>query len=157
MSIATICPSQAHRLLPLLQQVHDLHVQNQPQRYAPLPDDKEVVSYLSEWLSHDAVVALGYEENQILLGYAIFELEKRAATPFRRAETRAMLHHISVDTKHRRKGIGLALINEVRARLLADGGDVLATTYATFNTPSAELMARAGLNPLISFAEWRVE
>ncbi|WP_299944310.1 GNAT family N-acetyltransferase [uncultured Ruegeria sp.] len=155
MSIITISPTQVHRLLPLLHQVHDLHVQHQPQRYAPLPESAELVTYLSEWLCQPEVVALGYEGNHTLLGYAIYENERRAATPFRRAETRAMLHHISVDAGHRRQGIGMALITELRTRLLRDGGDVLATTYATFNTASAKLMARAGLQPVISFAEWR--
>lgn len=157
MSIITIPPSEAHRLLPLLHQVHNLHRTNQPERYAPLPDDTSMASHLSEWLLRPDLSALGYQVGPDLVGYAIFEIERRAATPFRASETRAVLHHICVDKKCRRKGVGSALIGEIRSALLCAGGDVMTATVAEFNTASAALMSRAGLRPVMVMSEWRAK
>ncbi len=157
MPVTDLCPANAHRLLPLLHQVHESHLRHQPRRYAPLPEDARMIAHLRGWLSEPGVVALGYDEGESLRGYAIYKVEKLAATPFRRGETRVMLHHICVDAAYRRRGIGMALMDEIRARLRREGAQVLATTYAEFNTASAELMARAGLRPVVSFAEWRAE
>lgn len=156
MPIIDLSPSQSHRLLPLLHQVHELHVQHQPQRYAPLPPDDHMVTHLNEWLARPGLFALGYEDNGALIGYAIYEIEARSATPFRHSETRVMLHQISVDTAKRRQGVGLALMAEIQQRMPEIEATVLAATYASFNTPSAGLMRRAGLRPVMSFAEWRV-
>lgn len=155
MIIRPLAPDETPKLLPLLHQVHALHVHHQPDRYPPLRDDTETLAWLSGWLASDNVHCLVAEEDGTLCGYATYEIEHRPAIPVRRAETRAMLHHISVDAAHRRKGIGRALIADMRTRLAQDGIGIIATTYANFNQPSARLMADAGLSPKTIFAEWR--
>lgn len=155
MSVTKLCASDVHRILPLLHQVHDLHLVHQPERYAPLPSDRELIAFLHGWLDQPDLFGLSYEVDGTILGYAIYEIERRIASPFRRAETRAMLHHISVDKGHRRSGIGTMLIAEIRAHLQREGGQVLAASYGIFNTASARLLARAGLQPVMVFAEWR--
>ncbi len=155
MPVTQLCPSQAGCLLPMLHQVHDLHLEHQPERYALLPADPQMCRHLEEWLSQPNIFSLVYEDEGALLGYAIYEIEQREATPFRRAEVRAMLHQICVDQDHRGRGIGTALIAEVRAHLVRKDGQVLAASYATFNTASARLMANAGLRPVMTFVEWR--
>lgn len=155
MTIVKIPPSQSRRLLPLLHQVHDLHLMHQPDRYAPLPEDRDMIAHLQTWLSQHDIHALGFEKGGALLGYTIIEIENRDATPFRASETRAMVHHICVDSEQRRQGIGLALLEAARNMLHEAGGQVLATTYAEFNSASAGLMERAGLRPVVRFAEWR--
>lgn len=157
MTITRLCPAQADRVLPLLHQVHDLHRQHQPERYAPLPPDAEMAAFLESWLKQPDLFGLIYEESGAVLGYAVYEIERRDASPFRRAEIRAMVHQISVDNRHHRRGIGTALMAEVRAHLQREGGQVVAASYAIFNTSSAGLMARAGLRPVMSFAEWRAD
>jgi len=156
MTIISVPPTQAARLMPLFHQVHNLHVAQQPERYAPLPPDPETITWLSDWLSSDTAHALGHETDGVLTGYLIYEIETRPDTPMRRAETRAMLHVISVDAAHRGQGIGSALIQAMRAELAPEAVPTIATTYATFNTASAALMARAGFEPKLIVAEWRL-
>lgn len=155
MTICEIPANEAERLLPLLHQVHDLHLQHQPDRYTSLPKDKRMCDYLRDWLSQPNVHALGFEVDDVLAGYTIYEIETRSASPFRLSETRAMVHQISVDASFRHQGIGTALMHEVRTRLIASGGTVVAASFADFNTASAGLMARCGLRPVASLAEWR--
>lgn len=157
MQIVDIPATQAARLIPLLHQVHALHVLHQPERYPPLPANDILLPWLTDWLNGACLHCLGAQDAaEDLLGYAIFEIEHRPAMPMRAAQTRAMLHHISVDTQHRGTGIGSALIREIKARLPAYGATVLATTYATFNHASERLMARAGLSPVTVYSELRL-
>jgi aminoglycoside 3-N-acetyltransferase I len=44
MTIRSIPPVQAARLMPLIHLVHDLHVAEQPERYAPLSPDPETIA-----------------------------------------------------------------------------------------------------------------
>ena len=155
MTIRPLMADESHRLLPLLHQVHALHVDHQPERYPPLQNNAETLDWLSGWLKGENMHCLVAEEGGSLSGYAIYEIEHRPAMPLRHAETRGMLHHIAVDHTHRRQGIGRALVQAVRARLNADGITILATTYASFNKASAQLIADAGLAPKMIYAEWR--
>jgi L-amino acid N-acyltransferase YncA len=53
-----------------------------------------------------------------------------------------------VDRAWRRSGIGLALIEDMKVRLRAQGVARIVTIYGAFNDPSAAIMRRAGLEPL---------
>lgn len=157
MKITDIPASEAHRLLPLLHDVHALHVAQQPERYTAHPADADLATWLQHWLSQDNVFALGAESPQgALLGYAIWELEQRPALPVRAAETRAMLHHIAIAEAWRRMGVGKALISTLKERATEQGATVVATTYAPFNTASGALMQSMGMEPVLTMAELRV-
>ncbi|UWQ34119.1 GNAT family N-acetyltransferase [Leisingera sp. M527] len=156
MKIIEIPAVEADRLLPLLQDLHALHAAHQPERHTPAPDSTGLAAWLQEWLREETIFALAAESPQgALLGYLIYELQNRPALPIRMAETRAMLHHISVTEAWRRMGVGKALVEAMRAQALAAGATVVAATYAPFNTASAALMQGMGMDPVLTMAEWR--
>jgi GNAT superfamily N-acetyltransferase len=156
MDICELSSSETARIIPLLQELHALHVHEQPQRHAPEPSDQALQDWLTEWLQQEGVIALQAQSPQgALLGYLIYELQERPALPVRAAERRAMLHHIAVQESWRRMGVGKALIGAMKARLATDGIGILQTTYAPFNAASAALMRGMGLEPVLITAEWR--
>ncbi|MFW8636943.1 GNAT family N-acetyltransferase [Cribrihabitans pelagius] len=156
MKIIDVPPAEAPRLLPLLKELHALHVAHQPARHVADPEDGALAAWLQDWLSSADAFALAAEDPQgALLGYLIFTLEVRPALPVRAAETRVMLQHIAVAEAHRRQGVARALMAEMKARAAARGVTVIATTYAPFNTASAALMQRMGLEPVLTVAEMR--
>ncbi|MBY6055494.1 GNAT family N-acetyltransferase [Leisingera daeponensis] len=156
MKIIEIPAAEAGRLLPLLQDLHALHAQHQPERHIPAPGSDDLAAWLQDWLQEDNVFALAAESPQgALLGYLIYELQDRPALPVRPAETRAMLHHISVTEAWRRMGVGKALVEAMKTRALAAGATVVAATYAPFNSASAALMQGMGMSPVLTMAEWR--
>lgn len=156
MKIIDIPADEAARLVPLLSDLHALHVAEQPARFTAEPAAADLTHWLSDWLRQDTVCALGAESPQgLLLGYLIFEIDSRPALPIRPAETFAMLHHIAVDPAWHRMGVAKALIGEMKARMAQDGVDILRSTYAPFNTASAALMGSMGLSPVLTVAEWR--
>ncbi|APG47561.1 GNAT family N-acetyltransferase [Phaeobacter porticola] len=158
MDLIDIPPTDAHRLVPLLQKLQALHVTHQPGRYAANPSDAALTNWLGDWLTDESLTArAAVSPTGAIMGYIIYGIEERPALPVRRAETRAMLHHIAVADSWQRMGVGTALIAEMKRAVNAQGINIIATTYAPFNTASAALMARMGLRPVMTTAEWRGE
>ncbi|MCL6283207.1 GNAT family N-acetyltransferase [Ruegeria sp. 2012CJ41-6] len=155
MDIVALNSADAHRLLPLLHQVHDLHVTHMPARYRPITKDQDAVDWLADWLSQDEVHAFGAELKGDLVGYAILEIEHTPATVLKHARSRAMLQHVCVDAGHRRRGVAKALFGAAQAHLAPLGIKAYGTTYASFNTASAALMASLGFHPTLIYTEYR--
>ncbi|OIQ24625.1 MAG: GNAT family N-acetyltransferase [Alphaproteobacteria bacterium MedPE-SWcel] len=158
MKIAPIAATEAAVLVPLLQDLHGLHVAHHPGRYPADPDPQQLAIWMQEWLSGPNTTALLARSPQgTVMGYLVYEIEDRAALPVRMAERRAMVHHIAVAPPFRRIGVGKALMEAMKRRALEDGATVIGVTYAPFNTASAALMRRLGLEPVLTVAEWRPE
>jgi len=147
-TIRPITPTEAACILPLLEQVHAIHVEAHPDHFPADPDRDELLAFLRDRLSNDAITALvAFGPDGAAVGYLLCEIETRAPSLLSLGERRGMLHHISVDQAWRRSGIGLALIEDMKARLRAQGIARVVTIYGAFNGPSAALMRRAGLEP----------
>ncbi len=157
MKISDIAADEAARLVPLLQDLHALHAENQPERYPANPTDADLTEWLTEWLATDGTHAIAAQSpSGAVMGYAIYQIETRPTLPIVRGGKRVMLHQIMVDTPFRSQGVGSRLIKEIQARCKAMEIGTLVTTYATFNTASAALMSRMGLTPVTTVAEWRM-
>ena len=156
MKILDLPPSEAARLIPLLQDLHAMHVAHHPARYPAAPSDADLACWLQEWLQGETVTARIAESPQgALLGYVIYEIEHRPALPVRFEEKRVMVHHIATASAFRRMGVGLALLHSVKLRAEAEGIKTITTTYAPFNTASKALFQSLGLEPVMTFAKWR--
>ncbi|WP_417713023.1 GNAT family N-acetyltransferase [Pseudophaeobacter arcticus] len=156
MEILDLPPGEASRLIPLLQDLHALHVEHQPARYPAAPSDAALGQWLHEWLQQEDITALIAESPQgALLGYVLFGIEHRPPLPVRFEETRVMVHHIITAKDFRRMGVGQALLTAVRQRAEAQGIGTIATTYAPFNKASAGLFESQGLRTALTMAEWR--
>lgn len=147
MQISELSPDRSTVIVPLLQQVHALHVAHEPHLLHADPDPQSLTEFLSNWIKKDSVTALIIGPPETPCAYLIYEVEKRPGSVLTQPETRVTLHHISVDAAHRRQGLGRALITEMTHRARAAGIDRIATTFAPFNTASAALMKACGLTP----------
>ncbi len=158
MSLISVLPAHdAPRLVPLLRQVHDLHVAHQPANYTPTPPDKDLAGFLREWLAQPDVTALIAGDRDDPQGYLIWQVQDRPASLLKPAIRFAMLEHICVDVHHRGNGIATALVATMRSQCRAQGLGTIRTSYASFNTASARLMQRAGLEPVTVLAEGPVD
>lgn len=154
MKIIPLPANQAARLVPLLTDLHQLHVDHQPERYCANPSEVSLAEWLEDWLSNKNMHALVAESPMgALLGYAIYEVQERPDLPVMKGGTRVMLHHIAVSETMRRMGIGQALVSAVRKAAKDTGARSLATTYAPFNEASAGLMQAMGLATSVIHAE----
>ena len=148
-------PEKAEHLLPLLDVVHSLHVMHQPERYLANPDPERLLPWLQDWLS-DADVHCLATGRPDLSGYLICEIERHPTSPLTPDRNRVTLHHISVLPRYQRQGIAQALIRAMRDLARTKGVTRIATTYASFNGPSAALMDAVGLRPVTILAEGQV-
>ncbi len=157
MKISPLPADHAARLVPLLTDLHQLHVDQQPGRYIANPSEVELVKWLETWLRADNMHALVAESPMgALLGYAIYEVQHRPDLPIVKGGTCFMLHHIAITAAMRRMGIGKALVRAVRDAAEEAGARSLATTYAPFNEASAGLMKAMGLEPSVIYADLRL-
>lgn len=157
MKIQQLPPNEAARLVPLLQDLHSLHVAHHPDRYQAEPKDETLTDWLQDWLQEDSITALTAQSPQgALMGYVVFGLEDRPALPVRFGARSLMVHHIAVAAPFRRIGVGAALLAEVQLRAKALKVTSIATSYAPFNTASQALFASIGLEPITIFAERRI-
>ena len=152
MTITRLPPEHAHCLVALNLQVQAVHSAEEPDRYVTDPDPEAVAAFLTDWLAEPHVTALISGPQDAPTGYLIYEILKRPKTALRQAECRAMLHHICVDEAHRRMGIGRELISAFKDQDDVRAADSLRTSYAAFNTASAELMRAMGFVPSVIFA-----
>lgn len=144
MSVRVLAKSEIGQIMPLLRQVHALHVEHLPTQYRAIEDSDAVLAWLQNWLSAPALTTLVCGPAGAPTGYLIYEVERRGASVLKPAMHIATLEHICVAEAHRRTGLGRALIGAMRDRLRAQGVDHVAVTYGTFNEASAALMAREG-------------
>ncbi len=133
-------------ILPLVAEVQTLHANALPGRFAQSPDQGELLEFFGTILKDSGHLLICKEEDQAL-GYLLWTIAARPANPFRHAERMGLLDHIAVTNPARRQGIGLSLINTMKAAMRADGLTGWAVTYWHFNTASAALMAKAGAIP----------
>jgi ribosomal protein S18 acetylase RimI-like enzyme len=153
-TIRRINVANAECIIPLLEQVQAIHAEAHPDHFFAKLHRKEVVSFLHDWLSHKEVTELvALNPEGTVLGYLIFDVEMRKASALTPAQVRGMLHHVAVDQACRRVGIGSALLGEMKARLRNQGVVRVRTVYAAFNSPSAALMRKAGMEPFSIIAE----
>lgn len=156
MKIQDLPSKEAIRIVPLLRDLHALHVQEQPKRFLASPTEQELELWLQDWLSQPKTHAIAAESPQgAIMGYTIFVEENRPWLPVRAQETRLMIHHLAVHSPFQRMGVGTALITEARKRAISLDVSSIGTSYAPFNAASAALFSRLGLEPVLTFAEWR--
>ncbi|MEP4197602.1 MAG: GNAT family N-acetyltransferase [Aliishimia sp.] len=152
-TITELPPERAAVLVPLNLQVQALHAAQEPDRYVKDPDPDKVAAFLMQWLQSPATTALIAGSIKAPVGYLIYEIENRTASVLRKAERRAMLHHICVDAPSRNTGIARKLIETMRQRDDVRQADTIWTSYADFNTASASLMRAMDFVPKTVFAE----
>ncbi|MCC1494666.1 GNAT family N-acetyltransferase [Cognatishimia sp. F0-27] len=131
------------RLVPLLRSVQAVHCHARPHQFHDGATDSAFAAFFADRLEQGALI-LGFERDNALLGYALVQVQDRAADAFRHAERLALIDQISVAEAHRGKGIGTALIRAVEARLPELGCTGWTALYWTFNAASARLFTRAG-------------
>jgi GNAT superfamily N-acetyltransferase len=154
MHLHSLPAHEAATLVPLLQDLHDLHVAHHPERYPADPCPQVLTTWLTEWLTDDMVHALVAESpTGTIMGYVIWEFQERSASPLTTGGARAMVHHVMVAAPFRRLGVGKALLKAVRDQAQTEGAVRIAASYAPFNTASAALMASMGMQAATIHAE----
>jgi ribosomal protein S18 acetylase RimI-like enzyme len=132
-------------LIGLNAQVQELHAQVYPAGFKSLTDEGEVRDFLASVIRRTDHTILLAQADGAVVGYAWIEIQDRPQKPFTWAKKRVFLHHICVDSRHRRLGVGSALITQVEERALAAGIGELALDMWSLNDPAKGFFKSCGL------------
>ncbi len=156
--IRAISPDEVDRLLPLHFMVQAIHSAARPLNFRADPDPAETRAFFCEMLGRENVrILIAETEAGQAVGYIMVEAQDIPRSAFNCARLRGFIHHIAVDPEHRRQGIGSALVMAARDWFVARGMAQWAVSYWLFNTASAGLMRKHGLEPAHLVAESRLE
>jgi ribosomal protein S18 acetylase RimI-like enzyme len=132
-------------LIRLNAQMQRLHAQFYPADFKSVTDEDEVRDFLlSAMRQTDHTILLAQVDGGIV-GYAWFEIQGRPQTPFSWPRKRVFLHHICVDSGHRRLGVGSALITRVEEHALAGGIGEFALDMWPLNDTAQAFFKACGL------------
>ncbi len=134
-------------ILPLVAEVQALHAQAMPAHFRAGPGDDALVAMLHDRVAAGAEV-LVWRGASGVEGYVLCCVDERAASAIRPGERFGKVDQLCVAPGARRRGIGSALVEAAKARLLAQGAARWYVTWWAFNEASARTMARCGAAPL---------
>lgn len=132
-------------LIRLKAQVQRVHAQVYPADFKSLTYEGEVRNFLASLMHRTDHTFLLAQPDDAVVGYAWFEIQDRPQTPFTWAKRRVFLHHICVDSGHRRLGVGSALISRVEERALAAGIGEFALDMWSLNDTAQAFFKSCGM------------
>jgi ribosomal protein S18 acetylase RimI-like enzyme len=132
-------------LIRLNAQVQRLHAHSYPADFKSSTEESEVRNFFASVIQRVDHTILLAQVDGADVGYAWIEVMNRPATPFTWAKKRAFLHHICVDSGHRRLGVGSALITQVEERALAAGVGEFVLDMWSFNDSAQQFFKSCGL------------
>ena len=137
-TIRTAVDADLGALIRLNAQVQRLHAQVHPADFKSITDAGEVRDFFASVIRRTNHTVLVVQVDGALVGYAWIEIQNRPQTPFTWPRKQVFLHHICVDSSHRRLGVGSALITRVEKQALAGGiGEVALDMWLLNDTAQA--------------------
>jgi GNAT superfamily N-acetyltransferase len=126
--------------------VQRMHHENRPDWFTPA-DETATVDWYREMLMNPAATIYLAEDDDEALGYVIAVVHQRPDTPFGRAQTLLEVDQIGVTPSQRRRGVGHALFNAVRALADQVSADRIVLTTWSFNVEAHRFFEAEGLAP----------
>jgi GNAT superfamily N-acetyltransferase len=127
--------------------VQNLHAAAMPQRFKKVGSNTFPVSESRAILANPNSLIFIADVDLEPAGYAYAEVVRHPETSLVYAWDEVHLHHISVDSNHRRNGIGCALLNSVRAAADKLGITVVTLSVWAFNEDARTFFQRRGFGP----------
>lgn len=125
-------PEDAERINELRKQVNDLHVSGRPHHFKA-GFNQELQDHVYLYLTGGIGYAAVEEKDGVIRGMVLVDYIDRPESPYRYAERFAHIAEICVDEKHRRQGVGKALMDFVKADAKAKGFSRIELDVWAFN------------------------
>jgi GNAT superfamily N-acetyltransferase len=95
--------------------IQDIHVAAEPSLFRRSDDMPGIEEFHLGFTTNEGHYTFVAEAGSDLVGYASIELQRRPANPFTNARDRLYVHQVGVHPRHRRHGVGRALMSRVDA------------------------------------------
>jgi ribosomal protein S18 acetylase RimI-like enzyme len=136
-------PDDAALLAQLSQDVHRIHVANQPDFFKPIrPDDPELIAFYENQIA--TVTCIIAEVDGEPVGYMMCQIVNRPENVFSYAQSRLHIDHMSVNEGYRSQGIGKALMDRAYELARQHQVDSLTLSVWAFNTDAQRFYVNNG-------------
>ena len=128
--------------------MHALHATALPDVFQPVEASVTSVEAMAARVAGDGTTWLVAERDGDVVGYAHAEVQREAATAYKRASATLHVIAIGVTAAQRGTGAGRALLDALRAMAVAQRLDGLTLDVYAFNAAARRFYAREGLATL---------
>ena len=126
--------------------VQDLHLQRRPDHFRHT-ELSERAGWYKSLLEEPTARMWIAEEQGTPVGYVLAVFHRLPENPFTQARAWCEIDQIAVDSNHRRRGIGRALVLKAIAEVRAEGIQRVEATSWAFNEETQEVFRRLGFTP----------
>ena len=145
MLVRTATGADAAAIARLNALVQELHHRELPQLFKA-PDPEAFLPMVGAWLEKgERTGFIATVESGDDVGYVLLAVRQRPETSLTRPATVAELDQIAVDPRHRRQGVGSALVQEVVNHARDLGVDAVELTVHSFNEGAVAFFSAMGL------------
>jgi ribosomal protein S18 acetylase RimI-like enzyme len=136
--------SDAALLSSLNEDVQALHAAALPWRFKPPGAETFPPAEAAALIAKPENLVFIAEVEGVAAGYVYGEVIRQAETSFRHGYEMVYLHHISVRPAYRRRGVGQALVEALRAAASELGIELMALDVWSFNDEARAFFRRRG-------------
>jgi ribosomal protein S18 acetylase RimI-like enzyme len=139
--------SDADAISALSAEVQAHHAHALPQLFKPAAPNTFPPAAVRELLKDRDRIVLVACTDILVVGYASAQIQQRAETPFRHAQSALCIQWMGVHAEWRRKGVGLALVHALRDEAERHRLAVLVLDVWSFNADARAFYEAAGFHP----------
>ncbi len=126
--------------------VQQLHVEQRPDQFAPVTP-VAVAAWFRELLPQAHCNVWLAVCDSVSVGYLLGLVHNRSASPFSRPRVWFEIDQLAVDSSHRNRGVGTALLSHAISFARSSQIPNIEVTTWAFNTPAQSLFKNLGLVP----------
>ena len=137
------------RIADLKRQIHDVHVNGRPDLFTPY-------SSLDAFADHSAAKGCSLllaEQADEVVGYVMLQFVHRPASPYMKDRKFVHVEEFCVDENHQRMGIGMKLMEALKAMACEQGYPRIELDVWDFNQGARQFYEAAGMKPFRTFME----
>ena len=153
--VRSMARDDCEALLALYCEVHDDHIEGDPEEFEPLTPEDEA-QLLREFARTDPARLLVAESPRGIVGCVRFELRSARKTG-RRARPRIYVDLLVVAPKWQSKGVGAALLEHVHSVARSQGVDTVELDVYQFNAAGLRLYEKLGYATMLRRMKLRLD
>lgn len=137
------------RIAEMKKQIHDLHVNGRPDLFAPI---RSLTPFAQNAAARSCALLIAEWQGEPA-GYAILQYVDRSANPYMHERHYVHVEEFCVDERYRRRGVGTALMQALRALAREKGYPRIELDVWAFNQEARQFYEAAGMKAFRTFME----